>query len=200
MKRPLIAILRGIAPTEAVAATRVLIQAGFTSIEVPLNSPSPLASIAAMTKEFGDAAHFGAGTVMSVAEVEKVAQAGGKFIVSPHCDADIIRTTKAAGLMSLPGVFTPSEAITALQAGADALKLFPAALLGAAGIRALREVLPAQTILYAVGGVSVDNIDNWKKSGINGFGIGGSLYKTGDSADTVALRAKAIVAAYDRSG
>lgn len=199
MKR-LIAILRGITPDEAVAVAGALIEAGFSDIEVPLNSPAPLDSLAMMSAAFGDKARFGAGTVMTTAEVAQVAQAGGRLIVSPHCDPAIIRAAKEAGLVSLPGVFTASEAITALQAGADALKLFPASLLGAGGVRALREVLPAQTILYAVGGVSADNIGDWKKSGVDGVGIGGGLYRAGDTVSAVAGRAAAIVAAYNRSG
>jgi 2-dehydro-3-deoxyphosphogalactonate aldolase len=193
---PLIAILRGIRPDEAEAVLEALIAAGIGLIEVPLNSPQPLQSIAIMAERAGGRARIGAGTVLTVEEVKAVAEAGGTMIVSPNRDDDVIRATKAAGLDSFPGVFTATEALGAIRAGADALKFFPADILGPSGIKAIATVLPRDTPLLAVGGVDAGNIADYIKAGVAGFGIGSSLYKPGLSPEEVGERAKAMVAAW----
>ena len=195
--RPLIAILRGIKPSEAEGALAALIDAGIGLIEVPLNSPEPFESIGLMAAKAAGRARIGAGTVLTVAEVGHVKAAGGVLIVSPNRDDDVIRATKAAGLDSYPGVFTATEALGALAAGADALKFFPADVLGAAGVRALRAILPKDVPLLAVGGVEAGNIAGWLQAGSAGFGIGSSLYKPGMSTAEIGERARAMVAAYD---
>jgi 2-dehydro-3-deoxyphosphogalactonate aldolase len=197
MTRNIIAILRGITPFEATAAVEVLIDAGITSIEVPLNSPAPFESINAMTDAFGDQALIGAGTVLSVEDVNRVAQAGGKLIVSPNVDPRVIVATKTAGLQSWPGVMTPTECFAALKNGADGLKIFPGSLLGPDGLKAIRAVLPEGTQVYAVGGAGPENFADWFAASADGFGIGSALYKPGMSTADIAIRAKEIVAAYD---
>ena len=197
MSRPLIAILRGLTPPEAPAIAQALIDAGITRIEVPLNSPDPLDSIALLARDFGDVATIGAGTVLTPAQVQSVVDAGGRMVLSPNCDADVIRATRAAGMDSFPGIMTPSEAFVALNAGASGLKLFPGELIGPNGLRAMRAILPAGTAMWAVGGVSADNMGEWRQAGAAGFGIGSSLYKPGDDAATVTAKARAMVAAWD---
>jgi 2-dehydro-3-deoxyphosphogalactonate aldolase len=197
--RPLIAILRGIKPEEAELALEALIAAGIGLIEVPLNSPEPFESIRLMAATAGSRARIGAGTVLTVADVGRVKAADGVLIVSPNRDDAVIRATKAAGLDSYPGVFTATEALGALAAGADALKFFPADVLGAAGIKAIRAILPKGIPLLAVGGVDASNIAAWLQAGIAGLGIGSSLYKPGMSAAEIGERAQAMVAAYDAS-
>ncbi len=199
MPRPLIAILRGVKPAEAVEICGAIIDAGITTIEVPLNSPDPFDSIARMAKSFGDSALIGAGTVLSTDDVGRVANAGGKLIVSPNCDQRVIVATKTASLQSWPGVMTPTECFTALKAGADGLKIFPGTLIGPAGLQAIRAVLPPQTKVYAVGGAGPNNFADWIKASADGFGIGSALYKPGLSVAEVASRAADIVAAYDRA-
>ncbi|KNG92611.1 2-dehydro-3-deoxy-6-phosphogalactonate aldolase [Pseudaestuariivita atlantica] len=198
MMRNLIAILRGITPPEAVDVCAAIIDAGITTVEVPLNSPDPLDSIAAMARAFGDRAVIGAGTVLTTHAVGQVADAGGRLIVSPDCNPAVIAATKARGLASWPGVFTPTEAFAALAAGADGLKIFPASMMGVSGLKALRAVLPAGTQVYAVGGAGPENFVDWATVA-DGYGIGSALYAPGDSAAQVAEKAAKIVAAYDEA-
>jgi 2-dehydro-3-deoxyphosphogalactonate aldolase len=195
--RPLIAILRGITPAESLTVLEGLIAAGIRIIEVPLNSPEPLKSIKAMAAAARGRAIVGAGTVLTVAEVAAVKDAGGQIIVSPNRDDAVIAATKAAGLTSYPGVFTATEALGAIAAGADALKFFPADLLGAGGIKALAAVLPKGLPLLAVGGVGPENMAAYLKAGVVGFGIGTSLYVPGRHPEEVTARARQTVAAYD---
>jgi 2-dehydro-3-deoxyphosphogalactonate aldolase len=192
---PLVAILRGIRPAEAAGVGMALADAGFTLIEVPLNSPEPLQSIATLAERLAGRAVVGAGTVMTPREVADVAAAGGTLIVSPHCDPAVIRAGKARRLTVVPGAFTPTEAFTALAAGADAVKLFPAEALPPAAIKAWRAVLPRGTRLLPVGGIHVGNMADYRKAGADGFGLGSALYKPGDGAETVAERARQFVAA-----
>lgn len=199
MSRAIIAILRGITPADAVPVTAALIDAGITTIEVPLNSPDAFTSLKAMADAFGHDAVIGAGTVLSPGDVGRVAQAGGTLIVSPNCDPRVIVATKMAGLQSWPGVFTPTECFAALKAGADGLKFFPAHLSGPAGIAAMRAVLPTDTKIYAVGGANPGNFAQWFAAGASGFGIGSALYKPGLTAANVAIRAQKIVQAFNEA-
>ena len=197
MSRPIIAILRGLPPGDARAVAEALIGAGIDRIEVPLNSPDPLRSIGAMVRRFGDRAQIGAGTVLSPEEVRQVAETGATLIVSPDCNPSVIAETRARGLVSFPGVMTPTECFTALRAGADGLKIFPGAVIGPEGLRAIRAVLPPETPCFAVGGTGPETFAAWHAAGATGLGIGSALYRPGDDAATVATRAAAIVAHYD---
>jgi 2-dehydro-3-deoxyphosphogalactonate aldolase len=195
--RPLIAILRGLTPAEAPAIGKALIDAGITRIEVPLNSPDPLASIRALADLYGDAALIGAGTVLTPGQVSDVHGAGGRLIVSPNTNPEVIRTTKALEMKSFPGVMTPTECFAALAAGADGLKFFPAFLVGQAGVKAIRAVLPTDTRLFMVGGVGPDSFADWRAAGTDGFGLGTSLYTPGTTAEQISRRAAESVAAFD---
>ena len=192
---PLVAILRGIAPHEAEAMGDALVAAGIRLIEVPLYSPAPLASIEALAMRLGDRAMIGAGPVTASAEVVAVRDAGGRLIVSPNADEEVIVETVQAGLVSLPGFFTASEAFTALRAGAHALKLFPAEGAQPAMLKALRAVLPLETPVLPVGGITPELLSLWLEAGAAGFGLGSALYRKGDSAAEVGKRADRFVAA-----
>lgn len=196
--RHLIAILRGIGPGEITAACEALISAGIEMIEVPLNSPDPLDSIALAAKTFVGRAAIGAGTVLTVENADAIADAGGTFVVSPDTNAAVIERTRARGMSSYPGVFSPSDAFTALRAGATGLKFFPAEVLGPNGIKAMKAVLPPDVPLYAVGGANPDNFNEYFAAGCAGFGLGSYIYKPGMSPVDIAARAQAAVAAYDK--
>ena len=197
--RHLIAILRGITATEAAAVCQVLVDAGITRIEIPLNSPRPLQSIRVAVEALAGKATIGAGTVLVPEEVDAIAQAGGAFIVSPDCNEAVIARTIACGLNSYPGIFSPTEAFRAIRAGAHALKVFPAEVIGAKGVKAMKAVLPPAIPLYAVGGANPDNFLEFVMAGCIGFGIGSYLYTPGAKLSNIAARAGAVVAAYDRA-
>ena len=191
---PLIAIIRGVTPDEAEAVGEAIFAAGIRIIEVPLNSPDPLQSIARLAARFGDRALIGGGTVLRPAQVREVADAGGQLIVSPSTNADVIQASVAAGLVSCPGYFTPSEAFVAIEAGATALKLFPAEGAAPAMLKAQRAVLPKDFPVFVVGGITPDNMRPWLQAGASGFGLGGGLYQPGQSAEETGARARAYVA------
>jgi 2-dehydro-3-deoxyphosphogalactonate aldolase len=193
---PLVAILRGLTPAEAAPIGRVLYAAGFRLIEVPLNSPDPLASIATLRRELAGDALVGAGTVLGADEVEQVRAAGGELIVMPHADVAVIRAAKAAGLVCVPGIATPTEAFAALAAGADALKLFPAELISPAALKSMRAVLPAGTALFPVGGITPERMRAWRDAGAAGFGLGSALYASGVDVATVRANAAAFCSAW----
>ena len=197
--RHLIAILRGITPEEAVAVCEALACAGISMIEVPLSSPQPIDSVRAAAKALEGRASVGAGTVLREDEVDAVAAVRGTFIVSPDCNEAVIARTCAHALRSYPGVFSPTEAFRAIRAGAHGLKFFPAEVLGAAGIKAMKAVLPPGVPLYAVGGANPDNFAEFLAAGCTGFGIGSYLYKPGTTIAEIAARAHTLVAAYDRA-
>ena len=189
----LVAILRGIRPEEAVPVAVALEAAGLAIVEVPLNSPDPMVSIAALVLEFGERLLIGAGTVMTEAQVAEVAEAGGRLIVTPHADAVVVRAAKRLGLLAVPGFFTPAEAFAMLGAGADALKLFPAEGASPAMLRAMRAVLPAGTMVLPVGGIDALNMAAWRAAGAAGFGIGSAIYKPGDTAAVVGKKARVLM-------
>jgi 2-dehydro-3-deoxyphosphogalactonate aldolase len=193
---PLIAILRGVEPEAAVAVGQALIDAGLMTIEVPLNSPQPLRSIAALAEALGERALIGAGTVLDPADVDRVAGAGGRLIVMPHADGGVIRAAKALGLWCVPGVATPTEAFGVLAAGADALKMFPAEALPPAVVKAWRAVLPRHTWLLPVGGITPERMAPYMAAGADGFGLGSALYQRGMTPAETASRAAVFVAAY----
>lgn len=195
--REIIAILRGLTPADAVKTGECLLESGITQIEVPLNSPEPLQSIRLLARHLGDQAIIGAGTVLTVAQAEAVADAGGRLIVSPNCNPAVIQRSKALGLTSFPGVLTPTECFAALDAGADGLKFFPAFKLGLDGFQALQAVLPDNTRTYAVGGVGAKDFADWLKAGVTGFGIGSYLYRPEQHMDVVRQRAKTLVEAWN---
>lgn len=192
---PLVAILRGIEPEQAEAVGQALLDAGLRIIEVPLNSPHPAESIRRLQSAFGDKAVIGAGTVLTREDVELVAAIGGRLIVSPHFDADVVRSTIERGLTSLPGVMTPSELFAARALGAQAVKLFPAEMIPPQAVKALRAVVPRAQKLLPVGGITPDNIAAYRAAGADGFGIGSALYAPGRSADDVGERARLFMRA-----
>jgi 2-dehydro-3-deoxyphosphogalactonate aldolase len=191
---PLVAILRGVRPDEAVEIGRVLDESGWGVIEVPLNSPQPLQSIAALSRAFPHLL-VGAGTVLQPEQVHEVHKAGGKLIVAPNFNPDVVRAAVDIGIACVPGVATPSEAFAALDAGAAALKLFPAEMIPPAAVKAMRAVLPASALLLPVGGIGVSNMKPYRDAGANGFGIGSSLFKPGDTAAHVHAKAAEFAAA-----
>lgn len=197
MVKEIIAILRGVTPHEVAGIAEELILSGITKIEVPLNSPSAYESIEILANRFPSEAVIGAGTVLAKNEVSHVWNSGGKMIVSPNVNVDVIRETKKLNMRSYPGVFTATECFEAVQNGSDGLKLFPAFLMGVDGLKALRAVLPPGQSTYAVGGVDPTNFVDWLASGVTGFGIGSYLYKVGDNASAVREKADEIVSAYD---
>ncbi len=195
---PLVAILRGIQPDEAPAIGQVLVDAGFRLIEVPLNSPRPFDSIAALADGFGDRAMVGAGTVLRAEDVARVADAGGRLIVMPHGDVEVIRAAKDAGLVAMPGIATPTEAFAALAAGADGLKLFPAEASPPPVLKAMRAVLPPQVPVYPVGGITPEAMEPYVRAGASGFGLGSALYQRGAKPEHVQIRAISFVRAWQR--
>ena len=195
---PLIAILRGVTPEEVVSIGRVLVQAGFPIVEIPLNSPRPFESIRRLADELGATTLVGAGTVMSVEDVQRVADAGGRLVVMPHSDPVVVRAAKALGLVCCPGIVTPTEGFAALANGADGLKLFPAELVSPAVVRAMRSVFPADTLMFPVGGMTPDNMGAYIKAGASGFGLGSALYARGDDAAAVATKAESFVSSWRR--
>jgi 2-dehydro-3-deoxyphosphogalactonate aldolase len=192
---PLVAILRGVQPAEAESICSALERAGICIVEVPLNSPRPLESISILARYFGDRMLIGAGTLTQVSHVAEVASAGGRLIVTPHADTAIVRAAKQAGLFAAPGFFNPTEAFALLEAGADALKLFPAEVLGPPMLKAMRAVLPKSAIVVPVGGVDATNVTPWMTAGALGLGVGSSIYKPGDDARAVGRKAQALQAA-----
>ena len=195
---PLVAILRGVTPEEVVDVSGALVEAGFAIVEVPLNSPRPLESIERLHAKFAKEVLIGAGTVMTPAQVKDVAAAGGRLIVMPHGEAEVVRAAKAAGMACIPGVSTPTEGFAALANGADVLKLFPAELLTPVVLKAMRTVFPAATRFFPVGGITPDSMASYVAAGAAGFGLGGALYRRGDDASRVAKNARDFVSAWKR--
>lgn len=197
---PLVAILRGVTPDTVIAIGQALYDAGFRAIEVPLNSPDPLDSIARLSAHFGDDCLTGAGTVLSVEAVESVAKAGGKLIVTPNTDPSVIARAVSLDLLPMPGFATATEAFAAIKAGARHLKLFPAATYGHSHIKALSAVIPKEVKLYAVGGVGADNLHIWRAAGVAGIGVGSEIFKPGFSAAEVGDRALQLISSWRAGG
>ncbi|KAA0012708.1 2-dehydro-3-deoxy-6-phosphogalactonate aldolase [Billgrantia pellis] len=196
MPLPLIGILRGITPHEAVPIGEAVLAAGIDVIEVPLNSPDPLESIRRLVDALGGRARIGAGTVLTTAQVRDVHDAGGRLVVSPNCRPAVIEETRRLGMESWPGILSPSEAFDALEAGATGLKLFPAIQVGTEGMKAMRSVLPQGARLYAVGGIGSDDFAAWRAAGADGAGLGSALYRPGQTPEQVSEQAHALVAAW----
>jgi 2-dehydro-3-deoxyphosphogalactonate aldolase len=191
----LVAILRGVKPDEVEAITAALEDSGIAIVEVPLNSPDPIESIGRLARRFGDRLLIGAGTVMTPEDVWRVATAGGRLIVTPHASAAVTRAARQLGLFAVPGFFTPTEAFAMLDAGANALKLFPSEAASPKVLRAIRAVLPAGTAVLPVGGIDASNMADWRAAGAAGFGIGSAIYKPGDTPATVAQKARLLMSA-----
>jgi len=198
-ENPLIAILRGLEPDQAIPVAEVLVEAGFRFIEVPLNSPDPLISIRAIALQFGNRVVVGAGTVLSAKDVTDVVEAGGQLIVSPNLNPHVGAKTRELGASWCPGVATPTEAFTALELGASVLKLFPAEVIPPSAVRAMRAVLPAETVIAMVGGITPDTMDDYLAAGANSFGLGSALFKPEYSIDEIERRALDFIAAFNRS-
>jgi 2-dehydro-3-deoxyphosphogalactonate aldolase len=190
----LVAILRGVRPDEVEAIAAALEEAGIAIVEVPLNSPDPIESIRRLAARFGDRMLVGAGTVMTPSQVEAIAAAGGRLIVTPHADTRVVRAAGQLGLLTCPGFFTPTEAFSLLEAGADGIKLFPAEAASPAVLKGIRAVLPAGTAVLPVGGIDAGNMRPWLDAGAAGFGIGSSIYKPGDTPEIVAGKAARLMA------
>lgn len=197
LRRGLVAILRGVTPDEAVAVADVLLEEGFEALEVPLNSPDPLRSIERMATRHGALALIGGGTMLTVADVDAVAAAGGRLMVSPNMRPAVISHAARRGMVTMPGVLTPTEAFDALEAGASGLKMFPASVVGPSGIAAMMAVLPKGTVVGAVGGVGPENMADYARAGVQVFGMGTSVFRPGDTADAVRAKGRALVRAYD---
>ncbi len=191
-RSPLIAILRGVRPDEVEAIGEALEAAGIAIIEVPLNSPDPLDSIARLAARFGDRLLIGAGTVMTPEQVHAIAAEGGRLIVTPHAAVEVVRAAKALGLLACPGFATPTEAFALIAAGADALKLFPAEAASPAVLRAMRAVLPPDMPILPVGGIGADTMAAWRAAGAAGFGIGSAIYRPGDTPAIVGAKARTL--------
>ena len=199
MERNIIAILRGVRPEEVLQIAASVVDSGITQIEVPMNSPDVFDSIQLIHDELAEHISVGAGTVTSIDQVNTLENIGIDFIVSPNFDPKVVEATKNAGMLSYPGVITPTECFSALNCGADGLKFFPASLLGEANLIALKAVLPDKIPLYMVGGVGPENFSSWFNAGATGFGIGSGIYKAGDTSQSVAMKAKQIVQSYDEA-
>ena len=195
-RTPLVAILRGLQPAEAQAVGEALVESGFRTLEVPLNRPGALECISILSRTLPSDAIVGGGTMLTVSDVEAVHAAGGRLLVSPNCDVAVIRRAAELGMLCSPGVATPTEAFAALHAGAHALKLFPAEMVGHGGLKAMLSVLPAGTDLWPVGGITPENMGAWKQAGATGFGIGGNLFKPGITPAEVLARGRAYVQAW----
>ncbi|MGL3208468.1 MULTISPECIES: 2-dehydro-3-deoxy-6-phosphogalactonate aldolase [unclassified Bradyrhizobium] len=199
MKRPLVAILRGVKPDEVLGIVGALLDAGMTAIEIPLNSPEPFRSIEIAAKRAPADVLIGAGTVLTAADVDRLHDVGGRLMVSPNVDVEVLARARDHAMITMPGVFSPTEALLAARAGASSLKFFPASVLGAAGITAIRAVLPPDVMIAAVGGVSDQNFAEYVKAGIRAFGLGSSLYKPGMTGADIAVRARLTIEAYDKA-
>ncbi|MCC8972408.1 2-dehydro-3-deoxy-6-phosphogalactonate aldolase [Bradyrhizobium brasilense] len=199
MKRPLVAILRGVKPDEVLGIVSALLDAGMTAIEIPLNSPEPFRSIEIAAKRAPADVLIGAGTVLTAADVDRLHDVGGRLMVSPNVDVEVLARARDHAMITMPGVFSPTEALLAARAGASSLKFFPASVLGAAGIAAIRAVLPPNVTIAAVGGVSDQNFAEYVKAGIRAFGLGSSLYKPGITGADIAVRARVTIEAYDKA-
>lgn len=199
MERNIIAILRGVRPEEVLQIAACVVDSGITQIDVPMNSPDVFDSIQLIHDELAEHISVGAGTVTSIDQVKTLENIGIDFIVSPNFDPKVVEATKNAGMLSYPGVITPTECFSALNCGADGLKFFPASLLGEANLIALKAVLPDKIPLYMVGGVGPENFSSWFNAGATGFGIGSGIYKAGDTSQSVAMKAKQIVQSYDEA-
>lgn len=197
LRRSLVAILRGITPNEAEGVVAALVEEGFELAEIPLNSPDPFISIRRAVAAFGDRCVIGAGTVLEPEQVDHLAEVGGRLVVSPNIDPAVITRASERGMLTMPGVFTPTEALLAVKCGASALKFFPGSVLGASGVAAIKTILPKETVIGVVGGVSESSFAEFRKIGVATFGLGTNLYVPGDSAETVRLKARHIIAAYD---
>lgn len=193
---PIIAILRGITYNEVIAVSEVLIREGIVILEITLNSPTPYKSIHTLSRRFGNDKLIGAGTVTTINQIHQVKQAGGRLIVSPHTDVNLIRAANAEDMIVVPGCFSPTEVFTAINAGADAIKLFPAEAIPPIAIKAMRDVLSPSVEVFATGGINTDNMAAYLRSGVNGFGIGSSLYKPGKSLTAIEADVKSIVASF----